>query len=166
MFEEPKPLRIFKMNINKNYYPYQVEMVIDFVTRIGKDPFHKVNLQPINYKDKGPENAITPRYIVNYFMAIKEQLTRYPEDFSVLAKLGTGAFGDVELVKFRRNNQIYALKIMKKLNDKDMKAFLKFDDSNYGFNNNIVREILFLKNLRDVHKVYHPSIVELENFWV
>ena len=31
-----------------------------------------------------------------------------------------------------------------------MKAFLKFDDKNYGSNNNIVREILFMKNLRDV----------------
>lgn len=47
-----------------------------------------------------------------------------------------------------------------------MKAFLTFSDENYGLNNNIVREILFLKNLRDVHKLKHPNIVDLENFWV
>lgn len=47
-----------------------------------------------------------------------------------------------------------------------MKAFLKFDDKNYGTNNNVVREILFMKNLRDVNKLRHPNIVELENFWV
>ena len=47
-----------------------------------------------------------------------------------------------------------------------MKAFLNFNDKNYGKNNNIVREILFLKHLRDVLKLSHPNIVELENFWV
>ena len=32
-------------------------MVVDFITRIGKDPFHKVELVPINYKEKGPDNS-------------------------------------------------------------------------------------------------------------
>ena len=79
-------------------------MSVDFITRIGKDPFHKVDLVPINYHEKGPENSPVPKYSVNYFLAIKEQLTRYPTDFIVLAKLGQGAFGDVELVKYRRNS--------------------------------------------------------------
>jgi serine/threonine protein kinase len=39
-----------------------------------------------------------------------------------MAKIGTGAFGEVNLVKYRRNNLIYALKILKKLNEKDMKV--------------------------------------------
>lgn len=55
---------------------------------------------------------------------------------------------------------------MKKLSEKELKAILKFDDTNYGSNNNVVREILFLKNLRDVVKIKHPNIVELETFWV
>lgn len=45
---------------------------MDFVTKIGRDPFHKVDLQPINYKEKGPGNSKNPKYIINYFMAIKE----------------------------------------------------------------------------------------------
>jgi hypothetical protein len=49
-----------------------VELVVDFVTRIGKDPFHKVILQPLNYREQGPENEEIPRYVVNYFLAIKE----------------------------------------------------------------------------------------------
>ena len=28
---------------------------------------------------------------------------------------------------------------------------MKFNDKNYGINNNVIREILFLKNLRDVY---------------
>ena len=55
---------------------------------------------------------------------------------------------------------------MKKLNENELKAIMKFDEHNYGSNNNVVREILFLKNLRDVYKITHPNIVELENFWV
>ena len=47
-----------------------------------------------------------------------------------------------------------------------MKAFLRFDDKNYGSNNNIIREILFMKNLRDIHKIRHPNIVGLDHFWV
>ena len=42
---------------------------------------------------------------------------------------------------------------------------MNFDDKNYGLNNNIIREILFLKNLRDVAKARHPNIVDLQNFW-
>ena len=79
-------------------------MIVDFVTRIGKDPFHKVELTPINYKEQGPQDEQFPRYIVNYFLAIKEQSTNYPKDFIIMAKLGTGAFGEVNLVKYRRNN--------------------------------------------------------------
>lgn len=37
-------------------------------------------------------------------MAIKEQTFKYPEDFIIMAKIGTGAFGEVNLVKYRRNN--------------------------------------------------------------
>ena len=40
------------------------------------------------------------------------------------------------------------------------------DDSNYGCNNNCVREILLMKNLRDVHRIRHPNIVELEDYWL
>ena len=36
LFEDPKPLRISKFSINKEIYPHQVEMIVDFVTRIGK----------------------------------------------------------------------------------------------------------------------------------
>lgn len=57
LFDDPKPLRIQKIFIDKEIYPYQVEMEVDFVTKIGKDPFHKVELQPINYKESGPEDA-------------------------------------------------------------------------------------------------------------
>ena len=43
-------------------------MIVDFVTRIGKDPFHKIILQPLNYK----EEVLELRYAVNYFLSIKE----------------------------------------------------------------------------------------------
>ena len=37
-------------------------------------------------------------------MSIKEKTFNYPQDFIVLAKIGSGAYGEVELVKYRRNN--------------------------------------------------------------
>ena len=110
------------MTINKDIYPFQVELLVDFATIIGRDPFDSVILQPINYKEKGPDNSAKPDYIINYFMSIKEKTFNYPQDFIVLAKIGSGAYGEVELVKYRRNNQIYALKILGKLNEKDMKV--------------------------------------------
>ena len=55
---------------------------------------------------------------------------------------------------------------MKKLDGKELMAVLRFDDTNYGKNNNVMREILLMKNLRDVYKLSHPNIVELENFWL
>ena len=99
-------------------------------------------------------------------MTMKPLTVRFPDDFIVLASLGKGSYGYVNLVKYRRDNIIYALKILNKLTEKEMKAFLKFDDKNYGSNNNIVREILFMKNLRDVEKIKHPNIVQLEHFWI
>ncbi len=39
IFEDPKPLRISKITIIKDSYPHQVEMIVDFVTRIGKVSF-------------------------------------------------------------------------------------------------------------------------------
>ena len=36
LFDDPKPLRIQKIFIDKEIYPYQVEMEVDFVTKIGK----------------------------------------------------------------------------------------------------------------------------------
>ena len=44
-------------------------------------------------------------------MAIKPLTCRFPDDFIVLAQLGKGSFGYVNLVKYRRDNNIYALKI-------------------------------------------------------
>ena len=55
-------------------------------------------------------------------MAMKEKTYQYPEEFIVLSKIGKGAFGDVNLVKYKRNNKIYALKILKKLSEKDIKV--------------------------------------------
>lgn len=104
--------------------------------------------------------------MIDYFMTMKPLTVRFPDDFIVLASLGKGSYGYVNLVKYRRDNIIYALKILNKLTEKEMKAFLKFDDKNYGSNNNIVREILFMKNLRDVQKIKHPNIVNLNNFWI
>ena len=37
-------------------------------------------------------------------MTIKEETYNYPDNFIILAKVGTGEFGDVELVKSRMNN--------------------------------------------------------------
>ena len=114
---------------------------------------------------KTPENDAQPKLIINYFLAFKDYLTRFPDDFNVLCQLGQGAFGEVKLVKLNRNKRIYALKIMKKLNERELKAVLRFDDHNYGSNNNVIREILLMKNLRDVYKLKHPNIIELENYW-
>ncbi len=47
---------------------------------------------------------------------IKTNRKVYPDDFFFLAKLGTGQFGEVNLVKDKTNLQIYALKIMNNLN--------------------------------------------------
>lgn len=35
-------------------------------------------------------------------------------DFEMLRTLGTGSFGRVKLVKFKQNNEVYALKCLKK----------------------------------------------------
>ena len=68
LFDDPKPFRIKSILINQEIFPYQVEMIVDFVTRIGKDPFHKIILQPLNYK----EEVLELSYVVNYFLSIKE----------------------------------------------------------------------------------------------
>ena len=60
------------MTINKDIYPFQVELLVDFATIIGRDPFDSVNLRPINSKENGPDNSVKPDYIINYFMSIKE----------------------------------------------------------------------------------------------
>ena len=36
VYGNPKPLRISKLTINKDVYPFQVELLVDFVTKIGK----------------------------------------------------------------------------------------------------------------------------------
>lgn len=49
----------------------------------------------------------------------------YPEDFIVLAEVGEGESGRVKLVKYRRNNKIYALNILKKSNnEKEIKVII------------------------------------------
>ena len=143
-----------------------MEIEIDFITKKNEKPFAGKTLQPIHLQDTDPANKQEPSYIVNYLFAIKEKITRFPEDFNILAKIGQGSFGDVYLVKYRRDQKIYALKILRNLEESEVLALQNFDDSNYGSNNNVVREILLLKDLRDVFKLQHPNIVELKDFWI
>lgn len=37
-----------------------------------------------------------------------------PRDFKYYKRLGSGAFGDVFLVRYKEDNQIYAMKVLKK----------------------------------------------------
>jgi hypothetical protein len=79
MFDQPKPMRIAKIRVNTHVYPHHAEFQVDFITKIGKDPFHKVDLAPINYSEAGPLAANgscatdPPRYIVSYLLTIKIQ---------------------------------------------------------------------------------------------
>ena len=34
--KNPNPLRISKLTINKDIYPFQIELLVDFVNKIGK----------------------------------------------------------------------------------------------------------------------------------
>ena len=73
-------------------------------------------MKPINFREIKPKgDEINAEYIVTYFFAIKEMTIIYPRDFMVLAKLGSGAYGEVELVKLSRKKKIFALKILKNL---------------------------------------------------
>ena len=85
--------------------------------------------------------------------------------------------GSVKLVKYRRNNKIYVLNILNKsINEKEIKVLsppnpfqtlIKLDEKKIeGFHKNIIRQVAFLKTLRDVTKLTHPNLIELEHFWV
>ena len=62
--------------------------------------------------------------------------------------------------------QIYALKIINNLSKEELLAISNFNDDNYGKNNNVVRELLFMRNMRDVYKIKHPNIINMESFWI
>jgi serine/threonine protein kinase len=98
-------------------------------------------------------------------MFLVERRISYPEDFLNLADLANGCFGSVKLVKCKRDNKVYALKIIHRVNDAEARAFVYFDDRNCSQANNLVREIKFLKEIRDIDKIKHPNIVELVCSW-
>ena len=44
IFDDPKPLRIKDISINMEVYPYHVELLVDFATKIGKVFLNTINL--------------------------------------------------------------------------------------------------------------------------
>ena len=68
----------------------------------------------------------------NYFFSLDCILTIHldrkvhPDDFDYLANLGAGQFGSVSLVREREDHKIYALKILKNLSSKEIKAIYEF----------------------------------------
>jgi serine/threonine protein kinase len=61
---------------------------------------------------------------------LKEKKLNYPEDFIHMVDLAKGSFGQVMLVKCKRNNKLYALKRISDVSDSQSRAFKHFDDRN------------------------------------
>ena len=83
---------------------------------------------------------------VNLVIEDKNWKSRYPKVNLVLTKSIKKILLSIfpsRTIAFEISILLTGTKNMKKLNK-------KFDDKNYGSNNDIVREILFMKNLRDV----------------
>ena len=54
---------------------------------------------------------------------------------------------------------------MPNYHEEEIMNLLCSDDSNYGSNNNIVREVIILKKIRDLMAITHPNIVTLKEYW-
>lgn len=67
------------------------------------------------------------------------------DDFTLLKLIGTGSYGKVFLSKYKKNNEIYAIKTLKK------KYLIKKNQVEH-----IIAERSILENMR------HPFIIELE----
>ena len=81
-----------------------MEARVDFLHKRTEEVIPKSKLVPISWTVKGPTGYTTePSHIVQFVFLIKEDRKKYPDDFIFLAKLGAGQFGEVLLVKDKRN---------------------------------------------------------------
>lgn len=68
----------------------------------------------LNNDNNIADNSIEHVNFVNDNEEIKNKITLCVQDFEMIKLLGTGSFGKVILVKCKYNNQIYAMKVLKK----------------------------------------------------
>lgn len=80
------------------------------------------------------------------------------DDFTLLSVLGKGSYAKVILVRKKDNQQVYALKVLKKLNVQKKNQQTKVQDERQILVNII---ILLPSHLNDQIEVNHPFIVKL-----